>query len=214
LREIAVSVILFGIPVETGVHKDFQYTGACHGYRSGIRRYDERNPDSCFCGVVPIKVEKPMTDHSRAEFTQLGRTVDIPTRPEDALLETFQNMNRGIDYVIRLTAPELTTICPITRQPDFAALVIDYVPDEKLVESKSFKLFLESFRSSGIFNEDCTVYIHKRLSHVLAPKYIRVAGLWNARGGVAIDVVIESGTLPPNCAPLPLDRIAYRGGRV
>ena len=159
-------------------------------------------------------VEKPMTDSSHAELTQLGRAVDVPTRPEDALLENFQNRNPGIDYVVRLTAPELTSICPITGQPDFAALVIDYVPDERLVESKSFKLFLESFRNCGTFNEDCTVYIHKRLRDALAPKYIRVVGLWNARGGVAIDVVIESGSLPPNCIPLPVDRTAYRGGRV
>jgi 7-cyano-7-deazaguanine reductase len=137
------------------------------------------------------KLEKPMTDGPRPELTQLGRIVDIPTRPEDALLETFQNRNPESDYV-----------------------VIDYVPDESLVESKSFKLFLESFRNCGTFNEDCTVYIHKRLREALAPKYIRVAGLWNARGGVAIDVVIESGNLPPNCIPLPLERIAYRGGRV
>jgi 7-cyano-7-deazaguanine reductase len=163
---------------------------------------------------ILCNMENPMTDSSREEFTQLGRMVDIPTRPEDALLETFQNRNPGIDYVVRLTAPELTSICPITGQPDFAALVIDYVPDERLVESKSFKLFLESFRNCGTFNEDCTVYIHKRLRDVLVPKYIRVVGLWNARGGVAIDVVIESGSLPPNCIPLPVDRIAYRGGRV
>ncbi len=154
-----------------------------------------------------------MTVGPDGEFTQLGRMVNIPTRPEDALLETFQNRNPEIEYVIRLTAPELTSICPITGQPDFATLVIDYVPDQRLVESKSFKLFLESFRNAGTFNEDCTVYIHNRLKEALTPKYIRVVGLWNARGGVAIDVVIESGILPASCTPLPLDRIAYRGGR-
>ena len=154
-----------------------------------------------------------MTDGPYAELTQLGTKVDIPTRPEEAILDTFLNQNPGIDYVVRLTAPELTSICPITGQPDFAALIIDYVPQERLVESKSFKLFLESFRNCGTFNEDCTVYIHKRLSDSLAPKYIRVVGLWNARGGVTIDVVIQSGTLPPNCTLLPLSKIAYRGGR-
>jgi 7-cyano-7-deazaguanine reductase len=154
-----------------------------------------------------------MTDDSGPELTQLGRIVDVPVRPEDALLETFQNRYPQLDYVVRLTAPELTTICPITGQPDFATLVIDYVPDRRLVESKSFKLFLESFRNCGTFNEDCTVYVHERLREALAPKYIRVAGLWNARGGVAIDVVIESGSLPPNCIPMPLEKTAYRGGR-
>ena len=155
-----------------------------------------------------------MTDGPYAELTQLGRNVDIPTRPEDSLLETFHNQNPETDYVVRITAPELTTLCPITGQPDFATLIIDYVPRAKLVESKSFKLFLESFRNYGTFNEDCTVYIHGRLKDALEPKYIRVTGIWSARGGVTIDVVIESGTLPPNCIPLPLDRIAYRGGRV
>jgi 7-cyano-7-deazaguanine reductase len=154
-----------------------------------------------------------MRDGPYEELTYLGKNVDIPSRPENALLETFRNQYPGIDYVVRLTAPELTSICPITGQPDFAVLVVDYVPQERMVESKSFKLFLESFRNYGTFNEECTVYIHRRLNEALAPKYIRVAGLWNARGGVAIDVVLQSGTLPPNCFPLPLERLAYRGGR-
>jgi 7-cyano-7-deazaguanine reductase len=164
-------------------------------------------------GGIDRTLENIMQERPYSELTQLGNIVDIPTRPEDALLDTFRNQNPAIDYVVRLTAPELTTICPITRQPDFAILIIDYVPHERLVESKSFKLFLESFRTYGTFNEDCTTYIHRRLLEALAPKYIRVVGLWNARGGIAIDVVLESGTLPPNCLPLPLDRLAYRGGR-
>ncbi len=155
-----------------------------------------------------------MADGYDLELTQLGKIVDIPRTPDDALLETFHNRSPEIDYVVRLTAPELTSICPITGQPDYATLVIDYVPASRLVESKSFKLFLESFRNLGIFNEDCTIYIHKRLTAALEPKYIRVAGLWNARGGVTIDVVIESGMLPPGCIPLPLEKVAYRGGRV
>ena len=155
-----------------------------------------------------------MSGGSYTELKQLGKIVDIPARPEDALLDTFPNQNPTLDYVVRLTAPELTTLCPITGQPDFAVLIIDYVPGDKLVESKSFKLFLESFRNFGIFNEDCTAYLHSRLKASLQPKYLRVAGLWSARGGITIDVVIESGSLPPNCAPLPLDRTAYRGGRI
>lgn len=160
------------------------------------------------------KVELKMSGGPYTELKQLGKIVDIPTRPEDALLDTFPNQNPTLDYVVRLTAPELTTLCPITGQPDFAILIIDYVPGEKLVESKSFKLFLESFRNFGIFNEDCTAYLHGRLKAALQPKYLRVTGLWSARGGITIDVVVESGTLPANCAPLPLDRTAYRGGRI
>lgn len=155
-----------------------------------------------------------MQEGPYSELRQLGTIVGIPTRPEDAVLDTFRNQNPAIDYVVRLTAPELTTLCPITGQPDFAVLIIDYVPHERLVESKSFKLFLESFRTCGTFNEDCTSYIHQRLSESLAAKYIRTVGLWNARGGITIDVVLESGSLPANCLPLPLERLAYRGGRV
>lgn len=148
-----------------------------------------------------------------SELTQLGHIVSVPVRPEDALLETFPNRNTAIDYVVRLTTSEFTCICPITGQPDYATFVIDYVPAKRLVESKSFKLFLESFRNHGIFSEDCTLYIQERLKETLAPKYLRVVALWNPRGGIPIDVVVESGTLPGNCNPLPLDKTAYRGGR-
>jgi 7-cyano-7-deazaguanine reductase len=112
-----------------------------------------------------------------------------------------------------LTAPEFTTLCPITGQPDFATIIVDYVPAGRLVESKSFKLFLGSFRNHGSFHEDCTVYIHNRLKESMEPKFIRVTGLWYARGGITIDVVVETGTLPPSCRILPLEKTSYRGGR-
>jgi len=115
--------------------------------------------------------------------------------------------------VVRLSAPEFTALCPITGQPDFASIVVDYVPSDRLVESKSLKLFLGSFRNWGTFHEDCTVYIHNRLKEAMSPKFIRVSGLWNARGGIAIDVVVESGILPPSCTLLPLGKTDYRGGR-
>ena len=83
--------------------------------------------------------------------------------PQEAVLETFENAHSGTDYVVRLSAPEFTTLCPITGQPDFATIVVDYAPSDRLVESKSFKLFLGSFRNFGTFHEDCTVYIHDRL---------------------------------------------------
>lgn len=152
-----------------------------------------------------------MTSH--ADLTQLGRKAKIPTTPEEAVLETFRNPHPGADYVIRLTAPELTTLCPMTEQPDFATIVVDYAPDELLVESKSVKLFLGSFRNHGTFHEDCTGYIHNRLKEAMEPKFIRVTGFWNARGGIAIDVVVESGTLPPSCTLLSLGKTSYRGGR-
>ena len=146
-------------------------------------------------------------------LTQLGGKTKIPGAPQEAGLETFQNAHIGTDYVVRLSAPEFTTLCPITGQPDFAVIVVDYAPFERLVESKSFKLFLGSFRNYGTFHEDCTVYIHDRLKEALSPKFIRVTGIWNARGGIAIDVVVESGVLPDSCTLLPLGRLDYRGGR-
>ncbi|MGV8075532.1 MAG: preQ(1) synthase [Syntrophobacteraceae bacterium] len=154
-----------------------------------------------------------MTAGEYPELTQLGKQRSIPANPEEAVLETFSNPHPESNYVVRLTAPEFTTVCPLTGQPDFAVLVIDYVPVERLVESKSFKLFLGSFRNHGTFHEDCTVYIHKRLHEATEPKYMRVVGLWNARGGITIDVVMESGSIPSGCTLLPLEKVDYRGGR-
>lgn len=140
------------------------------------------------------------------DLTQLGRKAKRPKSPEKAVLETFPNANPGLDYLVRLTAAEFTSMCPVTGQPDFATIVVDYVPGDRLVESKSFKLFLGSFRNYGTFQEDCTAYIHNRLKEAMEPRFIRVTGLWNARGGIAIDVVVETGSLPPGCAVPPLPR--------
>jgi len=154
-----------------------------------------------------------MTVDEKTELTQLGHHVELPKTPQEAILETFANPHPASGYVVRLTAPEFTSLCPITGQPDFATIIVDYVPHDRLVESKSFKFFLASFRNHGAFHEDCTVYIHKRLDGAMKPEYLRVVGLWYARGGVAIDVVIETGSLPENCALLPLQKTSYRGGR-
>lgn len=154
-----------------------------------------------------------MSEDKYAELTQLGANTEIPKRPEEAVLETFANPHPEVDYVVRLTAPEFTAVCPLTGQPDFAVIIVDYVPQDRLVESKSFKFFLGSFRNHGTFHEDCTVSIHNRLQKAMAPKYLRVVGLWYARGGITIDVTIETGDLPFNCKPLPLGKSTYRGGR-
>lgn len=143
----------------------------------------------------------------------LGRPSPLPAHPDEAVLETFANPHPDVDYVVRLTAPEFTTLCPITGQPDFAVIIVDYVPRARLVESKSYKLFLGSFRNYGTFHEACTVSILKRLQQAMDPKYLRVVGLWYARGGIPIDVVVETGELPPGCRPLPLEKTSYRGGR-
>jgi 7-cyano-7-deazaguanine reductase len=154
-----------------------------------------------------------MTKDSYSALTQLGKRVDIPASPEEATIETFENPHPDSDYAVRLTAPEFTTLCPLTGQPDFAVLIIDYVPRDKLVESKSLKLFLGSFRNMGTFHEECTVYVQKRLRDAMNPKYIRVVGLWNVRGGITIDLVVESGAVPSGCTLLPLGKIDYRAGR-
>ena len=154
-----------------------------------------------------------MNQDRYGHLTQLGGKASLRTNPDDAELETFSNPHPDVDYVVRLTSPEFTTVCAITGQPDFAAMIVDYVPRDRIVESKSFKLFLGSFRNHGTFHEDCTVYILKRLRQALQPKYIRIVALWNPRGGIPIDVVVEDGELPGSCTPLPLDKTNYRAGR-
>jgi 7-cyano-7-deazaguanine reductase len=99
---------------------------------------------------------------------------------------------------VRFTAPEFTSLCPITGQPDFAHFVIDYVPGAKIVESKSLKLFLTSFRNASGFHEDCSLTIGKRIAAAIKPKFIRVAGFWYPRGGIPIDIFWQSGKLPSN----------------
>ena len=144
-------------------------------------------------------------------FTQLGHPVAIPASPEDAILETFDNPHPGTKFVVRLTCPEFTTLCPITGQPDFAHLVVDYIPDETLIESKSFKLFMASFRNQGTFHEGCTVEIAKRLEDAMAPLWLRIGGYWYPRGGIPIDVFYQSGE-PPEGVWIPDQGVAsYRG---
>ena len=143
--------------------------------------------------------------------TQLGRTVSLPTSPAEAQLEHVANPHPGTVYLIRFTAPEFTSLCPVTGQPDFAHLVIDYVPDTSIVESKSLKLYLGSFRNHGAFHEACTVDIGKRLVAFLEPKWLRIGGYWYPRGGMPIDVFWQTGT-PPEGLWLPDQGVAsYRG---
>ncbi|CUK17872.1 NADPH-dependent 7-cyano-7-deazaguanine reductase [Ruegeria denitrificans] len=131
-----------------------------------------------------------------SDLTQLGGKTELPTSPEAAELERVQNPQADIDYCVRFTAPEFTSLCPMTGQPDFAHLVIDYVPDDWLVESKSLKLFLGSFRNHGAFHEDCTVSIARRLVEFLSPRWLRIGGYWYPRGGIPIDVFWQTGATP------------------
>jgi 7-cyano-7-deazaguanine reductase len=144
-------------------------------------------------------------------LTQLGRGTEIPADPDSAVLERVPNPHPDTDYVARFTAPEFTSLCPVTGQPDFAHLVIDYVPDRWLVESKSLKLYLTSFRNHGAFHEDCTVGVGRRLVDLLAPRWLRIGGYWYPRGGIPIDVFWQTGE-PPTGVWLPDQGVAgYRG---
>jgi len=126
----------------------------------------------------------------------LGRASHLPASPDKAELDRVPNPHRDTNYLARFTVPEFTTLCPITGQPDFAHLVIDYVPGRWLVESKSLKLYLVSFRNVGSFHEDCTVAIGKQLDTLLKPKFLRIGGYWYPRGGMPIDVFWQTGRLP------------------
>lgn len=127
---------------------------------------------------------------------QLGRAVRIPASPAAAVLDRVPNPHPDAAYLARFTFPEFTTMCPVTGQPDFATLVIDYVPKRFLVESKSLKLYLNSFRDVGAFHEECTVSIGKRLVALLKPRWLRIGGYFHPRGGMPIDVFWQAGRLP------------------
>jgi 7-cyano-7-deazaguanine reductase len=129
-------------------------------------------------------------------LTQLGGKTDMPASPEAAELERVPNPQGDVAYNVRFTVPEFTSLCPMTGQPDFAHLVIDYVPDAWLVESKSLKLYLGAFRNHGAFHEDCTVSIARRLVDFLAPQWLRIGGYWYPRGGIPIDVFYQTGPVP------------------
>src|SRR5690348_17000699 len=142
---------------------------------------------------------------------QLGRPSALPDSPEKAVLEAVPNPDPKALYLVRFTAPEFTTLCPMTGQPDFAHLVIDYAPRAKLVESKSLKLFLGSFRNHADFHEACTLTIGQRLVKTLRPRWLRIGGYWYPRGGMPIDVFWQTGT-PPKGLWLPDQGVAgYRG---
>lgn len=170
-------------------------------------------------GQVSIKVDRNddlrygwvMSESIYENLGQLGGGGDVPKAPEDAILESVPNPQQGVGYLIRFTCPEFTSVCPVTGQPDFAHLMIDYVPDCLIVESKSLKLFLASFRNHAAFHEDCTVGIARRLVDTLSPTWLRIGGYWYPRGGIPIDVFYQTGA-PPADVWIPDQGVApYRG---
>ena len=144
-------------------------------------------------------------------LTLLGRDARVPAAPEEAKLEKVPNPEPGALYLVRFTCPEFTALCPITDQPDFAHLVIDYVPDEWLLESKALKLYLAAFRNHGAFHEACTVGVARRIVAAIAPRWLRLGGYWYPRGGIPINVFYRTGE-PPAGLWLPDQGVPpYRG---
>jgi 7-cyano-7-deazaguanine reductase len=155
----------------------------------------------------------PSNPHNKpgSSALQLGRAVQWPKSPGEARLDRVPNPQRGSLYLVRFTAPEFTSLCPVTGQPDFAHLVIDYVPGRWLLESKSLKLYVASFRNHGAFHEDCTVMVGKRIAAEIKPRWLRIGGYWYPRGGIPIDVFWQTGA-PPKALWIPEQGVApYRG---
>jgi 7-cyano-7-deazaguanine reductase len=149
------------------------------------------------------------TDTSK--LTQLGHETRGFSDPVAAVLERVANPHPDALYLARFAAPEFTSLCPVTGQPDFAHLVIDYAPKGWLIESKSLKLFLQSFRNHGAFHEDCTLYVAKRIIETAEPRWLRIAGFWYPRGGIPIDVFWQTGPAPEGLWVPDPGVPAYRG---
>ncbi len=149
---------------------------------------------------------------SAKKLIQLGtKNTKYPQTPDKAVLEAVKNPHIGSDYLIRFTCPEFTSLCPVTGQPDFAHIMIDYVPNKLILESKSLKLFLFSFRNHSGFHEDCTIFIAKRIESEIKPKWIRVGGYWYPRGGIPIDIFYQNGNLPQNIWLPEQNVLNYKG---
>ena len=130
------------------------------------------------------------------KLNQLGKKSKILSDPKKVILDTVENPNKKLKYVVRLSSPEFTSICPLTSQPDFGNIIIDYVPSKLIVESKSFKLFLHSFRNHGAFHEECTLMIANKVINAVSPAWLRIGGFWNPRGGIPIDIFYQTGKKP------------------
>lgn len=145
------------------------------------------------------------------ELTLLGRKAALPASPDEAVLERIPNAHADRDYVVRFTCPEFTSLCPVTGQPDFAHIVIDYVPDRWLVESKALKLYMRSFRNEASFHESVTVGIAKRLVDELGPRWLRITAFFYPRGGIPIDVFFQTGEPPKGVYVADPGVSPYRG---
>jgi len=136
-----------------------------------------------------------MSDTRYEKLEMLGGEGPVAASPDEAQIERVENPC-DVDYLIRFTCPEFTSLCPVTGQPDFAHIVIDYAPEKWIVESKSLKLYLTAFRNHGAFHEACTTMIAQRLVSELSPKWLRIGGYWYPRGGIPIDIFFQTGDAP------------------
>jgi len=153
--------------------------------------------------VNPLMSVKPVPP-----LTYLGRSTPAPETPDEAILDRVPNTYDNGPYVVRFSAPEFTVLCAVTGQPDFAHIMIDYVPKDCLIESKALKFFLASFRNQSGFHEETTIAIGSRLAAVLEPVYLRVGGYWYPRGGIPIDVFWSTGkTTGKHLAPRSRDSL-------
>ena len=148
---------------------------------------------------------------SNKELSALGYKSKVPEFPDKNILEKITNPKVDVNYAIRFTCPEFTSICPVTSQPDFAHIVIDYVPNKFIVESKSFKLYLLGYRNHGAFHEDCTISIAEDIIKLLSPKWLRIGGYWYPRGGIPIDIFWQSCAQPKDLYLPELNFPLYKG---
>ena len=146
-----------------------------------------------------------------SDLKNLGKESLIPSKPNSKVLEKVKNPKLGVTYSVRFTCPEFTSLCPVTGQPDFGHLIIDYIPNTYLVESKSLKLYLLGFRNHGAFHEDCSITIAQEIVDLLKPTWLRIGAYWYPRGGIPIDVLWQTGQ-PPEDIFLPnQDFPIYKG---
>lgn len=135
---------------------------------------------------------------NKAKLNYLGKKKKIPSDPNKCNLDSIPNKNNKKNYLVRLTVTEFTSLCPITGQPDFAKFIIDYQPNKFLVESKSFKFFIHSFRNYQCFHENCTIFIAEKILKSIKPIWLRISGYWYPRGGIPIDIFYENKRPPKN----------------
>ena len=148
----------------------------------------------------------------------LGKQTPLPESPDKAIIDTVPNKNYGDMFVARFSCPEFTSTCPVTGQPDYARIYIDYIPGERMIESKALKLFLGSFRNHGAFHEECTMMIKDRLIDALSterfeacPVWFRIAAYWYPRGGIPIDVFWQTDVPPPGVLIPDLPKLDFTG---